>query len=734
MDPLTGVFSDSDDVIRVATQRTVSAGKVSEVPVPKLEYVTAEAISPSVNSADIVRRLTSGDDIPGATYNPLQVERGERSISSLVSLARRVTLPGGVPILSDSIKDISVMKFSRLTKKVEAAIIASGMNPSSSEAASIRRLFDKNGKAIPTNLSPDFNVQVGARGVDNPATYVTPAKLPESQWTGRASRYEPTVPLSEDYAIGVRVRYDKELDRIVPLDGGIEAKMIPAVRSEPISGARLRELPVIDRQAVLSKSATDGFTLPKGAVEDALSPDIVDDIVAAKDYVKANIPKGDAPLKLDRATREQLGKHQSIVEDIDYHNSLIEDVSTQLTDVERSLNIQLQRIDEQLPDIGTQHLADDVPLSPLLPSTRKTVQSILHDMENVSDVGSIPAPGIVPYGVSNADGTVTLARGKVGSNLYHGTRVQDLQLRGVNPLEGAARSEYGTGVWLTTKESVATSAAGRRAPNNHIPNVNRTYSEDAFIHTVQGDSLDGLRVVNSVDQVADDVSSDIITQLDMNTTVFSDEIVYGEEILGDIVEMLLDSKSKGLSYGDLFGRVDDLVHSAALRNTGSRADEFELTYIQRVFTDMLQSSGVDGITNGTNTALYTTRNLTTRAINNVTDVVGDSGDEVSLALHNVNLLQASSDAAPSSKLLKVQLEEAKAVAASRVRDQLSDELDNLNAYKSKAMSDLLDQDDVVREIGRSQQGEALLAATIRNDDTYAKFSKELNKDFTGPCL
>jgi hypothetical protein len=337
-------------------------------------------------------------------------------------------------------------------------------------------------------------------------------------------------------------------------------------------------------------------------------------------------------------------------------------------------------------------------------------------------------------GIDINETTGLVSGGKVGSNLYHGTRVQDLQLRGVNPLEGAARSEYGTGVWLTTKESVATSAAGRRAPNNHIPNVNRTYSEDAFIHTVQGDSLDGLRVVNSVDQVADDVSSDIITQLDMNTTVFSDEIVYGEEILGDIVEMLLDSKSKGLSYGDLFGRVDDLVHSAALRNTGSRADEFELTYIQRVFTDMLQSSGVDGITNGTNTALYTTRNLTTRAINNVTDVVGDSGDEVSLALHNVNLLQASSDAAPSSKLLKVQLEEAKAVAASRVRDQLSDELDNLNAYKSKAMSDLLDQDDVVREIGRSQQGEALLAATIRNDDTYAKFSKELNKDFTGPCL
>jgi hypothetical protein len=460
----------------------------------------------------------------------------------------------------------------------------------------------------------------------------------------------------------------------------------------------------MDRQDVLSKSATDGFTLPKAAVEDALSPDIVDDIVAAKDYVKANIPKGDAPLRLDRVTREELGKHQSIVEDIDYHNSLIEDVSTQLTDVERSLNVQLKRIDEQLPDIGTQHLADDVPFSPLLPGTPREPEVF-------------------------SGGKVS---GVVG-DLYHGTRVQDLQLRGVNPLEGAARSEYGTGIWLTTKESIATSAAGRRAPNNHIPNVNRTYSEDSFIHTVQGDSLSGLRIVNSNAPVTGDVAEDIITQLTMNRRVLSDHVGYGDELLDDIVNLLDDSRAKGVNYGDLFGNVDDLTHKASIRATGSRADEFELTYVQRVMTDMLESSGVDGITNGVNTALYNTRNLTSR-VHDVTDIVGDSSDEVALALHNVNLLQASSDAAPSSMLLKVQLEEAKAVAASRVRDQLSDELDNLNAYKSKAMSDLLDQDDVVREIGRQQQNEALIAATIRNDDTHAKFSKELNKDFTGPCL
>ena len=712
MNPSTGVFNDSDEVIRIATQRStpagvLSAGKVSEVvpvPVAKVEYVTAEAISPSVNSADIVRRLTSGDDIPGALYNPRQVERGERTIASLVSLARRVTLPGGVPILTDSIKDISVMKFDRLAKKVEAAIVASGLNPSSQEAASIRRLFDKNGKALPTNLSPDFSIQVGPRGVDTPTSYVTPAKTvsPDDVWTGRASRYEPEVPLSEDYAIGVRVRYDKELDRIVPLDGGIQGKFIPAVRSEPISGAELRKLPVMERQALLSRSATDGFTIPKAAVEDAFSPDITVDVVAAKDYVRANIPKGDAPLKLDRATREQLGVHQSIVDDISYHNSLIEDVSSQLTDVEKSLAAQLKRIDEQLPDIGTQHLADDVPFSPLPPSNRPV---------NVSG-GSVSEPGTM---------------------LYHGTRVENLQLRGLNPLEGAARSEYGTGVWLTTKESVATSAAGRRAPNNHIPNVDRVYSESSYIHQVPSEGLDGLDIVNSIDNVSDNVAGDISVQLGYNRQVFSDHIPYASDLRDDMIALLDSTFDKPIAYGDLFGEIDDLVHKSAMRATGSRADEFELTYVQRVFTDMLESAGVDGITNGTNTALYTTRNLTSR-VHDVTDIVGETTDEVALALHNVNLLQASSDAAPTSKLLKVQLEEAKAVAASRIRDGLSDELDNLNAYKSKAVSDLLDQDDVIQRIGKTQQSEAMLEATVRNDDTHAKFSKELNRDFNGPCL
>lgn len=877
LDPLTGVFSDSDEVIRIATQRStpagvLSAGKVSEVvpvPVAKVEYVTAEAISPSVNSADIVRRLTSGDDIPGALYNPRQVERGERTIASLVSLARRVTLPGGVPILTDSIKDISVMKFDRLAKKVEAAIVSSGLNPSSQEAASIRRLFDKNGKALPTNLSPDFSIQVGPRGVDTPTSYVTPAKTvsPDDMWTGRASRYEPEVPLSEDYAIGVRVRYDKELDRIVPLDGGIQGKFMPAVRSEPISGDALRKLPVMDRQALLSRSATDGFTIPKRAIEDAFSPDITVDVVAAKDYVRANIPKGDAPLKLDRATREQLGVHQSIVDDISYHNSLIEDVSSQLTDVEKSLATQLKRIDEQLPDIGTQHLADDVPFSPLPPNGKRNLpQTKLYDVEDIVDTGSLPAPGTTPYGVIGPDGILTLARGNITDNprnsvllltpdevavanrqhdvfgynfsdvpgvdktltritdvdgmtsgignvpagltdndislmfrggsyltpsvrqitvdtyevlsggdyiaaykramdlddvvdrmsvrmvnsntndvtgaitpanskpmLYHGTRVQDLQLSAINPLEGAARSEYGTGVWLTTKESVATSAAGRRAPNNHIPNVDRVYSESSFIHQVPSEGLDGLDIVNSIDNVTDNVAGDISVQLGYNRQVFSDHIPYASDLRDDMIALLDGTFSKPVAYGDLFGEIDNLVHKSAMRATGSRADEFELTYVQRVFTDMLESAGVDGITNGTNTALYNTRNLTSR-VHDVTDIVGDTTDEVALALHNVNLLQASSDAAPSSMLLKVQLEEAKAVAASRIRDGLSDELDNLNAYKSKAVSDLLDQDDVIQRIGKTQQSEALLEATVRNDDTHAKFTKELNRDFNGPCL
>lgn len=690
----------------VTPPRTGDLPEVIAPPAKEVQYVTAEAISPSVTSADIVRRLTSGDDIPGAVYNPRQVERQTRSISSVVSLARQVTLPNGVRILDDTIKDVSVMKFSRLQKKVDAAIIASGMNPSSTEAASIRRLFDRNGKPLPSNLAPDFSIEVAARTLDTPTTYVKPVtQLADGNvtWTGRAARYTPTYELSGDYAIGVKVKYDDELKRIVPVDG-MDAKMIPPVKTEKtINRSTLLDMPVADRQALVSKSYVDGFEVPKGAVDDVVSPDILTDTMAAKSYAQANLPRENIPPRMDRIARTELAKHADIVEEAAYTRELITDVSTQLTDVERSLNQYLKKVDE-LPDIGVSTLTDDVPFSPL-PKLAE---------------GDLPP-------VSGMNGMGTQVR------LYHGTRVEDLNLRSVNPLEGAARSEYGTGVWLTNSQEIATAASGRSVPANSVPNVARKFGDNSYIHELPGNSLDDMNIPRADSVPTAKVSNDLLTQLDNNRFVFSDVIPYGDDLADEVANLL--QSGKVTSYADLFSKVDDLTHKVARRNTGARPDEYELTYVQRVLTDMLQGSGVQGLTNGVNTVVYDTRNLTSKFIHDVSDIVGDSADDVTTALHNVNLLQRSLDAEPTSKLLQVQLAEAKAVATSRVRDSLSDELQLLERVHSKQISDLLDQDEVISKLTKQQRSEEFIRATLKDEATVESFSKELNRsDWTGPCL
>jgi hypothetical protein len=878
VDEATGVFVNATErgavASRKAPQSTGDRTPHVTIPVREVEYVTAEAISPSLNGADIVRRLTSGDDLAGATYNPRHVERQQRSIASVVSLARQVTLPNGVRILSDGIQDVSVMKFSRLQKKVDAAIIASGLNPSSTEAAGIRRLFDRTGKPLPTNLSPDFSIEVATRTVTSPSSYVKPAtQVSEggTTWTGRAARYTPQYDLSSEYAIGVKVKYDDDLKRIVPVDGQ-DMKLMPPVRTEPSKGMstqvinreQLRSLSVPERQAVLSKSFKDGYEVPQGAIDDVMTPDIKVDAVAAKDYAKANLPKDSVPIRMDRDARTALATHQELVEEVSYTGNLITDVSTQLTDVERTLSTYLKQVDE-LPDIGIETLVDDVPFSSLI--KREMVRTKLLDVETINTGSTLPPvdnvvpvvlsksfdeyelvggnlavgnprPGVVivdstqlPYAQRQLDafrddfaGTVhdgntlssildldnikvmgtptdtvptaklqelfergafltpvvrmsgvdeytvvsgtkyvsayrsavtasgdtlvdrmaviilrpenatgsTIGAPVLGVDLYHGTRVSDLVVGSINPLEGAARSEYGTGVWLTNKQDVAMAASGRGVPDNSVPNVNRTIGDTAYVHEIDGASLQNLRIVNAQDVPTAKIINDLLTQLDNNRYVFSDVIPYGDDLLDEVINLL--ESGKVTNYGDLFGQVDELTFTTAKRNLSIKPDEYELTYVQRVLTDMLQSSGIQGITNGVNTAVYDTRGIATKFIHDVTDIAGDASDDVTSALHNVNLLQESLRVQPTSKLLQVQLAEAKAVAASKIRDSLSDELDTLNKLQSQQTSKLMDQDDVLSELSRTQKAEGLIRASTKDDNMYDSFSKELNRDWTGPCL
>jgi hypothetical protein len=98
------------------------------------------------------------------------------------------------------------------------------------------------------------------------------------------------------------------------------------------------------------------------------------------------------------------------------------------------------------------------------------------------------------------------------------------------------------------------------------------------------------------------------------------------------------------------------------------------------------------------------------------------------------LLQRSLDAAPDSKLLQVQLAEAKATAASRVRDSLAGELTQLTSEQTKLVSKLLDQDEVLSDVAKTQRSQEVIKAVTKDERTLESFNKELNKEWNSPCL
>ena len=732
VNPATGIITEAAEqerLLRIAARADKAMRGVSQaqegastiqrvetlapsVPVPPSQvYVRAEALSPSLSSADIVRRLASSETIPGAVYNPRLMERGERSLQSLISLGRNITLPGGVKIIGDDVNTNSISNFGRLSKRVEAAIVSAGLNPSDAEVGALRSLFNKRGVPLPDNLAPDFAIEVAPRTLRSPTQLVQPAiSKPTSEWTDEALNFTSRYDLSEDYAIAIKVNVDSKTGKLIPLHGG-EMKLMPPVRTEkidvPLTKSDIRELPTADRVAAVRASAASGQVVPPQAITDVVDPVIGTDVVATRQYIKTELPPEAKPLKSTPEVQRAITQRASLHAELDDINNQLTDTSTQLTDVEVVLDDMLRKVDE-LPDVGVDTLLDDVPVPVSKVAPRETMG----------------APTVVGD-VARVDVDIADTR-----PWFHGTRVDGLDISTVNPIHGAARSEVGTAFWLTRKEDVAISASGRATPANVPPLNGRSFGDKSLVHQVEQLDLDGLRIVDSTYTV-DDLSlsfmfEDISLQL-------GDSYDYTDELLDALNKKVT---ADGMTIPQLFNSVDDAVHNVALNATGKRASEAELLNVQRVVTQVLADDGIDGVRLGdSNVALYRLpEDLTPSTIHDVTDIAGDATDDVTTALHNVNLLESALTDSPTSTTLKVQLAEAKAVAASRIRDRLAREQDELYDEQARVATALVEQDEQLTKIRQAQLPEARQSQQLQEDKTLKAFKNELDKPFTGPCL
>lgn len=339
----------------------------------------------------------------------------------------------------------------------------------------------------------------------------------------------------------------------------------------------------------------DPVTVPLERVAKEATKAGLDPVAQVADVVALRKEYGVLSKKLDRATEKTMGEITQRMADIDGQlktlvnpqpaaiSDLIEAsvegrrLNRDAADLSMSLDNSSASYTQQLEDgnMGRQMLTeageDTVPYPPRTPET--------------------PTPVVVKVHVVEP-----------GEKLFHGTQVKNYPLNEMNPLDGAASSEMGLGVYLTRSEDVATEAA-KATRNPDVPSLASRPQTDGSgqVRVVLG--VDKLHIVNAAD-TNPRISELVYQAIDSGGGRFKALLEFDSPVVVDSILTALDDAQKAFDDPDT------------------------LRAFQRAFTEQLLDDGIDGAISGGNIVIYRTASLDDMGAIIETGVQGldDAGD------------------------------------------------------------------------------------------------------------
>ncbi|QKE60844.1 hypothetical protein [Arthronema virus TR020] len=306
---------------------------------------------------------------------------------------------------------------------------------------------------------------------------------------------------------------------------------------------------------------------------------------------------------------------------------------------------------------------------------------------------------------------------------YHGSRVQFLKLENVDPLEGAARGEFGTALYITSNPRQAEAhAMADLSPN--LPVINNRVFGDGAVHELSITDRQG--VIN-----ADDVASVEIKTL-------------AKEALASVVDTLdpthrkiiaalrspFSANSK-LTVGGLYDKMHTVIDKVMKQDPSySGIDEALILEWQRAFNLRLRQAGVTGIEKGDTLAVIDSSILSTR---HVKPYGNELESPLSVAASRYNAVTMALANNPKSTLLQVQQKESLATLLTRLDDRLERQLDDLDEQVIRQLSKMTNHDETLRNIvdGERAQRKALIDERLAEADAKTLEPKPFN---TNPCL
>ncbi len=472
---------------------------------------------------------------------------------------------------------------------------------------------------------------------------------------------------------------------------------------------------------------------PEDLLDDLAEPDLADPKIQAA--ILDNTPDDLVGTSLE--AQERAVRRAVDTREVNYLADTRHALEGQRAAVEQTLEAVVEELDK-LPDLAPQVLTEAVPFTPRIVSDEAgtTLEQLFKEADerfaqytdNVldmaavkqanADVDAILSP--VSQKLSSDERVVSLSD-RANRRWFHGTRVDDLDLSQADWTQGAARGEFGAGIYLTKNPEMADSFAKADVAYN-LPLVSGRSFSVPRVHTV---STEGMRFLKA-DTPANDNFIDLVFQS------FDTVMTPNSPVHKDVRSRLLKATSgRKLSIGKVYDLMSSVSAKAREAVQGvAQVDEKLVLNWQREVNSRLRAAGVDGIEHGDVVAVFSNERLVTRGVRELADE--DTPLAVAVARYNGVALAAANY--PKSKMLDVTRKEMAARVMSRLADSMKQGVDEIDEAIIRKLDDMTRGDEELRKAAAKEkavlESEVLRSNAAKDDQTIAQLSKYSDS----PCV
>ncbi len=261
-----------------------------------------------------------------------------------------------------------------------------------------------------------------------------------------------------------------------------------------------------------------------------------------------------------------------------------------------TLQIQYNRLGQQTAELQAQLVQEKLFVDDLLEQLPEGVNVGRQDiLTEVPDIVDLPPVTQLPRATDGAINLRSVSNTGFTETFYHGTRVENLTSTAIDPIKGAAASEAGIGIHLTTNalEAQTYAKAGRAA---NAPPIGRNYSntQGQFLQV----RVDRGNVLNGSVRLHNNIKNTLKANLADPASPQFRSVIENSELSDNLADLISDAIDSSTNYKSLIANLDEALLKAVTDNEFTAIPEQVRLQLQRAVALNLRNMGIEAIVYG----------------------------------------------------------------------------------------------------------------------------------------